>query len=154
MRVFYLCGILSYCDAYCTWSLSNKLEVKMFSGLFQNWLHRAKIVFWAGLLLVLCAMFAFCLERIFKPFDVADLSQEIYQVRQQLVVSQTSVSKDGLAKKNKTIIVLRNAKGHDFQLEIPEALPGDSYFAKPYEGEDGTWVLVPVLSIVEEQKGE
>ena len=111
-------------------------------------------VFLIALILFVALVFFLLGLFVAEPVVLGQLNQEIYQVRSQLQIRKTTTTSEGTESASKTIICLRNAGGKDFQLEILEPLPADTFFAKPARDEHGNWILVPVPTIVQEQGGK
>jgi hypothetical protein len=107
-----------------------------------------------GAALVILCLVACVFMRDKGPASPGTLKQEIYQVRGQLQLNATcSTPSDEEIVESATAVLLRNGGGKDFQVKIPQALPGNTYFVKPARV-DGAWTLISVPTIVEEQKAE
>jgi hypothetical protein len=104
-----------------------------------------------GILLV-CAFLSDVSDERENYLSPAMLRQEIYQVRGQFCVTSTIHTRDGPKTVNQVAVMLRNGRGEDFQVKIPESLPENTFFVKPTSDEKGKRILVSVPTIVQEQE--
>lgn len=79
------------------------------------------------------------------------LPQGIYQVQYQIAINKIEQNHEGRHFRRKIVIFLRNAAGQEFVMEVQSPLPLGTTFVRPEMHEDGSFVLLPVKTVVSEK---